>query len=68
MTPSQREVVAQRIAQVLRRAQREADAVDEVSEARGILHAAQSFADEFAAADPGFDRTRFIKDVTVDPS
>jgi hypothetical protein len=68
MSPSQRKAVAQRIAQVLRRANREAETDDEPSEARGIFHAAQSFADEFAAADPGFVRGRFIKDVTADPS
>jgi hypothetical protein len=68
MNPSQRESVAQRIAQVLQRTHQEADAVDELSEARGIFHAAQSFADEFAAADPGFDSERFIKDATRDRS
>jgi len=47
---------------------KEADAVDELSEARGIFHAAQSFADEFGAADPGFDSERFIKDATRDRS
>jgi hypothetical protein len=68
MNPSQHEAVAQRIAQVLRCARREADAADELSEARGIVHAAQSFADEFAATDPAFDRGQFIKDATEDPS
>jgi hypothetical protein len=29
-------------------------------------HVAQSFADELAAGDPGFDRARFIKDVALD--
>jgi hypothetical protein len=37
-----------------------------VSEARGIFYVAQSFADELAAGDPGFDRARFINDVALD--
>jgi hypothetical protein len=65
---TQREAVGQLIARVLRQAHREAEAVNELSEARGILHVAQSFADELADADPGFDRTRFIEDVAFDPS
>ncbi|MFL5852454.1 MAG: hypothetical protein ACJ76M_13620 [Solirubrobacteraceae bacterium] len=68
MNPPQHETVAQRTAQILQRAHQEADAVGELGEARGILHAAHSFADEFATADPGFDRGQFIKDVTEDPS
>jgi len=37
-------------------------------EAPAILHVAEAFADELAALDPRFDRLRFIKDVTEDPS
>jgi hypothetical protein len=65
---TQREAVDQRIARVLRRVYREADAVNALSEERAIFHVAQSFADELSAADPGFDRVRFINDVTLDPS
>jgi hypothetical protein len=62
------EAVDQLIARVLRRAHRKAEAVNARSEARAILHVAHSFADELAAADPGFDRLRFIKEATEDPS
>jgi hypothetical protein len=63
---TRREAVDQLIARVSRQALQEADAVNAVSEARGIFHFAQSVADELAAADPGFDRARFIKDVALD--
>jgi hypothetical protein len=63
---TRREAVDQLIARVLRQALREADAVNAVGEARGIFHVAQSFADDLAAADPRFDRARFIKDVALD--
>ena len=63
---TQREAVDTLIARVIHQALREADAVNAVSEARGIFHVAQSFADELAAADPGFDRARFIKDAALD--
>jgi hypothetical protein len=56
------------IAHVLCRVHRTAMALDEPSEARAILHVAQSFADELAETDPGFDRLRFIKSATDDPS
>ena len=54
----------QLIARVLRRELREADAVNALSEERGIFHVAESFADELASAAPGFDRVRFIEDAT----
>ena len=60
------ETVDQLIARVLRRAHRTAEALDTPNEARAILHLAQSFADELAAADPGFNRLRFIRDATED--
>jgi hypothetical protein len=56
------------IARVLGRAHRAADALSAPSEARAILHVAQSFADELANANPAFDRVQFIKDVTEDPA
>jgi hypothetical protein len=58
----------QLIARVLCRAHHSAIALDAPDEARAILHLAQSFADELAGADPRFDRTRFIRDATEDPS
>jgi hypothetical protein len=58
----------QLVARVLRRAHQQADAVNAPSEARAILHVAHSFADELAAADPGFHRQRFIRDATEDPA
>ena len=58
----------QLIVRVLRRELREADAVDALSEVRGIFHVAQSFADELASAEPGFDRLRFIGDAMEGPS
>ena len=63
-----REAVDQLIARVLSRAHRTMEALDAPSEARAILHVAHSFADELAASDPRFDRVRFIREVTEDPS
>jgi hypothetical protein len=62
------ETLDQLIARVLRRAHRTMEAVDAPAEARAVLHVAQSFADELATLDPGFDRLQFIKDVAEDPS
>jgi hypothetical protein len=42
--------------------------LDAPNDARAILHLAESFADELAAANPRFDRLRFIEDVTEGPS
>jgi len=58
----------QLIAGVLCRAHHSAIALDAPDEARAILHLAQSFADELAGADPCFDRSRFIREATEDPS
>ncbi len=57
--------VEQLIARVLGRAHRAAEALDAPNEARAILHLAQSFADELAAANPRFDRLRFIEAATT---
>ena len=62
------ETVDELIARVLSRAHRTMVAQDAPDEARAVLHVAHSFADELAALDPGFDRLRFIEDVTEDPS
>ena len=62
------ETVDQLIARVLRRAHRNANAANSPSEARAVLHVAHSFADELAAADPGFDRPRFVAMATEAPS
>jgi hypothetical protein len=62
------EAVDQLIARVLRQAHTTADTLDEPNEARAILHLAHSFADELATTNPRFDRLRFIKDATEDPS
>jgi hypothetical protein len=62
------ETVDQLICGVLRRAHRSMEAHDAPSEARAILHVAQSFADELATMDPEFDRLQFIKDIVEDPS
>jgi hypothetical protein len=56
------------IARVLRRAHRNSETLNAPYEARAILHVAESFADELAIANPRFDRLRFIKYVTDDPS
>ena len=50
-----------------RRAHLAAEAHDDPSAERAILDVAQLFADEFAVADPGFDRVRFIVAATEDP-
>jgi hypothetical protein len=62
------EAIEQLIARVLGRAHRTMEALRAPNEARAILHVAHSFADELATLDPRFDRLRFIKDVTEDPS
>jgi uncharacterized protein with PhoU and TrkA domain len=56
------------IARVLRRAYLAALAVGEPDQARAILDVAQSFADELASADAGFDRLAFVAAVTEDGS
>ena len=56
------------IARVLRRAHETIEAHNSPNEARAILHVAHSFADELANLDPRFDRLRFIKYATEDPS
>jgi hypothetical protein len=53
---------------VLRRAYLAALAVGEPDQARAILDVAQSFADELASADAGFDRLAFVAAVTEDGS
>jgi hypothetical protein len=62
------EAADQLIARVLHRARIEANALDDPDEARAILDVAQSFADELSTANPRFDRLRFIKAATEDPS
>ena len=62
------EAVERLIARVLGRAHRSSETRNAPSEARAILHVAQSFADELTIANPQFDRQRFIEDVTEDPS
>jgi hypothetical protein len=52
--------VEQLIARVLSDAHRTAEALDAPAEARAILDLAHSFAEELAAINPRFDRTRFI--------
>jgi hypothetical protein len=42
--------------------------VGEPDQARAILDVAQSFADELASADTGFDRLAFVAAVTEDVS
>jgi hypothetical protein len=56
------------VAQVLRDAHQQAEAIDAPGEARAILELSQSFADQLAAADPEFDRIGFIANVTDDGS
>jgi hypothetical protein len=65
---SEPEAVDELIARVLHRAHRTADAHDEPEAERAILHMAQSFADELAGANPRFDRLRFIRNATEEPS
>jgi hypothetical protein len=61
-------VVEQRIAQVLGRVHQSALAAGTPGEARAILNVAQTFADELAAADSGFDRMAFLEAVMEDAS
>jgi hypothetical protein len=68
LAPGQPDAVNQLIARVLRRAHRTAEERNSPNEARAILHIAHSFADELGAANPGFDRIRFIRAATEDPS
>jgi hypothetical protein len=56
--------VEQWIARVLGRAHRTAETLNAPSEARAILHVAESFADELATTNPRFDRLRFITAAT----
>jgi hypothetical protein len=63
-----REPPGRLIASVLRRAHLEAEARSDADEPRAILHVAHSSADELVAADPRFDRPRFIVDATEDSS
>jgi hypothetical protein len=62
------ETVDELIVRVLSDAHRTMQAHNWPDEARGVLHVAHSFADELATLDPQFDRLRFIRDVTEDPS
>jgi hypothetical protein len=62
------ESVEQLIARVLGRAHRAAMAGGAPDEARAILDVAESFADELATANPGFDRLAFVAAVTEEPS
>jgi hypothetical protein len=62
------ERVDQLIARVLRRTHRRMEALNSPNEARAILYAAHSFADELSMVDSRFDRVQFIKDATEDPS
>ena len=55
------------IAHVLGRAHRMAEHFNAPGEARAIFHVAKLFADELAAADPQFDRRRFIQTATNAP-
>ena len=68
LVESDPEAAEQLVACVLRRARVTAETLGEASEARAILHLAHSFADELAAANPHFDRLRFIENATADPS
>jgi hypothetical protein len=67
MSPS-REPVDQFVVRVLRRAHQTAEARDEPSAERAILHVAQLFADELTASQPGFDRLGFVTAATERPS
>jgi hypothetical protein len=62
------ETVDDLIVRVLSRAHRQMEARNAPDEARAVLHVAHSFADELATLDPRFDRMRFIRDATEDPS
>jgi hypothetical protein len=52
-----------KVAEVLGRAHRTAEAANEPGEARAILGVAHSFADELAAARGDFDREGFIREI-----
>jgi hypothetical protein len=58
------EEVIGKICEVLGRAHRTAEEANRAGEARVILHVAQAFADELAAARADFDRGRFIGEIT----
>jgi hypothetical protein len=58
----------QLITRVLGRAHQSAIAGGAWDEARAILDLAQSFADELATTNPGFDRVAFVAAVTEDLS
>jgi hypothetical protein len=60
--------VEELIAHVLRRAHRMTEAFNAPNEARAIVQVAHSFADELATTNPRFDRLRFIRAATEDPS
>src|SRR5262249_30219721 len=55
-----------KIAEVLGRAHKTAEAEGETGEARAILHIAHSFADELSAARADFKRERFITEIIED--
>jgi hypothetical protein len=54
------------IARVLGRAHRTTEELEAPNDARTILQIAHLFADELASLDPGFNRLKFIQDVTED--
>jgi hypothetical protein len=62
------DTVGRFIARVLHRAHQAALAVGAPDEARAVLALAQSFADELARADAGFDRLAFVAAVTEEVS
>ena len=68
LAPGNPEAVDHLIADVLRRAHREAEDLHAPEEARAILKVTHSFADELATTDPRFDRRRFIRSAMEDPS
>ena len=61
-------MVEELIARVLGQAHEAAEALNAPDEARVILRVAESFADALAAANPAFDRVRFIRAATTDGS
>ena len=63
-----RPAIDQFIARVLHRSHQVALALGEPDQARAILDVAQSFADELARTDAGFDRLAFLAAVTEDVS
>jgi hypothetical protein len=66
-SPVGQEAVDQFVARVLRRAHETAQARDEPSAERTILHVARLFADELTAGEPGFDRAGFVTAATEGP-